>query len=151
MPSQLLPKASCAGTRNGAHRLELVSSHDPVGTYTLSTSSGLPSFFLSEYLSSRYGIILQMRICVAQTGVTHDTRSHQVQGCTASHYPLCACKRACESDIISEEHTHVARKQSKVMLNLLVTVVQPLPALQLRSKGDLLLWRDFLDPAYFIL
>ncbi len=46
-----------------------------MGTYTLSTSSGLPSFFLSEYLSSRYGIILQMRKLHQSLGTHHGTES----------------------------------------------------------------------------
>lgn len=100
-----------------------------MGTYTLSTSSGLPNFFLSEYLSSRYGIILQTQIF-----------RRVLSACNRQH--LFGTKRqvrTCRADMY-------VRKAAKCDA-LLVTVIQPFPALQLCAKGDLLLWRDFLDPA----
>ena len=40
-------------------------------TYTLSTSSGLPSFFLSLNLSSKYGMILNVCQTMSAHSCTH--------------------------------------------------------------------------------
>ena len=65
-----------------------------MGTYTLSTSSGLPSFFLSGYLSSRYGIILQIWRVMASTGVIHQCCGQGQSRATLHLVDLCDTTKA---------------------------------------------------------